>query len=306
LPLPARYYKMDNYFRYFPTSEKDELWGVTVLNTGYTHIEASSSYPPEDHPAHHSFSWDKGRVLQEYQLIYITKGSGIFQSTDNKKHTVTTGSMVILFPNERHRYKPDTDTGWDEYWVGFKGNIIENMVANNFFTRDKPVINVGFNETVMNLFLDIIRLSKDEKSGYQPAISGAVVYLLGQVYSASQQSSLQEKDLVELTVSKARIIFRDKINDDITPEKVAEELKVGYSWFRKVFKKYTGIAPGQYIIQLKIQKAKELLSDASKPIKQIAYELQFESPLYFAKVFKEKAGVTPAAYRDEILGKHKF
>jgi AraC-like DNA-binding protein len=288
---------MDNYFRYFPTSDRDELWGVTVLNAGCTQIHRSSNYPPVNHPPHHNFNWDKGRVLQEYQLIYITKGNGIFESSENKKHQITSGTMMLLFPGERHRYRPDADTGWDEYWVGFKGSIIDNIIKHQFFSPEKPIYHIGFSETVMNLFMDIIRISKEERAGYQPAISGAIVYLLGQLYSAEQQSILYQKDLVELTVSKARVIFRSKIYEDITPEKVAEELQVGYSWFRKVFKKHTGIAPGQYIIQLKIQKAKELLSDPSKSIKEIAYQLRFDSALYFSKIFKEKTGVSPTAYR---------
>jgi len=297
---------MDNYFRYFPTSNKDDLWGITVLNAGCTHINASENYPPAHHPSHYSFNWDKGRVLQEYQLIYITRGSGIFEWSKNQKRVVSTGSMIMLFPGERHRYRPNAKTGWDEYWVGFTGSVIGNMISNGFFTQDNPVLHIGFNETIMNLFLDIIRLLKDEKAGYQPAVSGAVVYLLGQLYSAKQQNTLQEKDLVELIVSKARMILRAQMQNDITPEKVAEELSVGYSWFRKVFKKYTGMAPGQYLIQLRIQKAKELLSDTSKTIKEIAYELRFETSLYFSKVFKEKTGLTPTAYREEIFGKTRF
>jgi AraC-like DNA-binding protein len=72
---------------------------------------------------------------------------------------------------------------------------------------------------------------------------------------------------------------------------------VGYSWFRKIFKNYTGMAPGQYLIQLKIEKSKELLCDTSKSIKEIAYELKFDNNFYFSKQFKEKTGLTPAQFR---------
>jgi AraC-like DNA-binding protein len=107
-------------------------------------------------------------------------------------------------------------------------------------------------------------------------------------------------------VSKARVIFSEKVYEKISPEAVAEELQIGYSLFRKVFKKYTGLAPGQYLIQLKIQKAKELLADPTKLIKEIAYDLNMESSLYFGKLFKEKTGITPVEYRNQVLKKHKF
>ena len=54
---------------------------------------------------------------------------------------------------------------------------------------------------------------------------------------------LEEIDLVELTVSKARVIFRSKIYEEIDLKNIADELSISYSWFRKVFKKYTGLAP---------------------------------------------------------------
>jgi AraC-like DNA-binding protein len=296
---------MDNYYLYFPVSEKDESWGLTVLNVGNSKIEKFSSYPPTNHPSHHNFSWDTGRVLQEYQLIYITRGSGIFES-ENCKEEVTEGSVILLHPNEKHRYKPNPNTGWDEIWVGFKGDFIDNVIEKDYFDPAKAVFHIGFNEIIVNLFNDIIKVAKAEKPGYQPVISGAIVYLLGLLHSEQQQSTLQEKDITEIIVSKARVIFREKLYEKISPEEVAAELQVGYSWFRKVFKKYTGLAPGQYLIQLKIQKGKELLADPSKLIKEIAYELHLESSLYFSKLFKEKVGLTPAEYRKQILKKHQF
>ncbi|MBL4676609.1 MAG: helix-turn-helix transcriptional regulator [Mucilaginibacter sp.] len=79
-------------------------------------------------------------------------------------------------------------------------------------------------------------------------------------------------------------------------------MQVGYSWFRKAFKSYTGLSPGQYYIQLKIERAKELLNNPEIPIKQIAYDLRFDNYYYFSKMFKEKTGTAPTYYRNRALG----
>lgn len=297
---------MLNFFKYLPSSSKDESWGLSVLNTGCTRIEKERCYPPESHPAHHQFTWEKGRVLQEYQLIYIASGSGVFESSASAQQVVGEGSLILLFPGISHRYKPDKATGWDEYWVGFKGEIVENLIQQNFFSPADAVFTIGFNESVMNVYQDIIRVAREEKPGYQPLLSGAILYLLGHLYSSKQQLTQTETDQVEVTVSKARTLFRSMIFEDASPEKVASELNVGYSWFRKIFKKYTGLAPGQYLIQLKIQTAKELLANPNKQIKEIAFELQFESPMYFTKLFKDKVGITPAQYREQVLNRQPF
>ena len=291
---------MVNYYKYLPVSEADESWGLSVLNTGCTQIEAGSGYPYTSHPEHHYFNWEKGRVLHEFQVIYITKGGGIFESKNGGKQTITEGSIIFLFPNERHRYKPDKKTGWNEYWVGFNGNIVNNLLSKKFFTPANPVIPVGYHEPLLHLFQEIIDKTKEEKAGYQPLIAGAVLHLLGTIYSLSQQGKFSGQD-IDAIVNKARLLFRSNIDKHISPEDVAQELQISYSKFRKIFKDYTGLAPGQFQIQLKIHKAKELLTNTNKSVKEIAFELNFESNFYFSKLFKEKVGLTPGEFRSKHL-----
>ncbi|WP_205510584.1 helix-turn-helix domain-containing protein [Longitalea arenae] len=290
---------MVNYYKYLPVSEEDESWGLSVLNTGCTHIVAGSSYPYATHPAHHYFNWEKGRVLHEFQVIYITQGGGIFESKSSGPQTITAGSVILLFPEERHRYKPDERTGWDEYWVGCNGPIVENLLHKKFFTPHHPVIPVGYHESLVHLFQEIIHTTREEKAGYQPLIAGTVLHLLGNIYSLSQQEKFSGQD-VEAIVDKARLLFRSNIDQNYSPVDVAHELQISYSRFRKIFKEYTGLAPGQFQIQLKIHKAKELLTTTTKSVKEIAFELNFESNFYFSKLFKEKTGVTPGEFRKGV------
>jgi AraC-like DNA-binding protein len=288
---------MTNYYKYLPVSEEDESWGLTVLNTGCTRLLPGDVYPLKSHPAHHYFNWNKGRVLHEYQVIYITKGQGMFESDSAGARTITAGTVILLCPDERHRYKPDPKTGWDEYWVGFTGKIINNLYSKKFFDPAQPDLPVGFHESLLHIFLEIIDKTKEEKAGYQPLIAGAVLHLLGHIYSASQQHKFEGPD-IDL-VNKARLLFRSNIDQDISPVDVANELQISYSRFRKIFKEYTGLAPGQFQIQLKIHKAKELLLDPARSVKEIAYALNFESNFYFSKLFKEKTGMTPLAFRKQ-------
>jgi AraC-like DNA-binding protein len=293
---------MENYYQYFEAGDNASR-GVCLLNTGSTRIEKNSHYPPSAHPSHHNFNWQDGRVLQEYQLIYITRGGGLFES-ETCRQEVTEGSLILLQPGERHRYRPHAHSGWDETWVGFRGNMIDDIVRDNCCGHGHAVFNVGFNDTVVSLFNDIRRYSMASKPGYQSVISGAVIYLLGLISAGSQQgraSGTKKTFSSELSkesmVQRARAIFRDRVCDKISPEQVAEELQVSYSLFRKAFKQQTGVAPGQYLLDLKLQLARQLLADPTIQIKEIAYRLNMESPLYFGKLFKDKLGMTPSEYR---------
>jgi len=287
---------MVNYYKYLPVSKEDESWGLTVLNAGCTHIEATNDYPFKDHPAHHNFNWNSWRILQEYQVIYITNGQGIFESDSYKQTTVKAGTIIVLFPNERHRYKPDSHTGWDEYWVGIKGDIIDNLVTSGYLRPDNPCLYIGFNDSIFDIYNCIIEKTREERSGYQPLVSGAVLHLIGACHAAVKQSTAENKE-AENIINRSRLLFRSNISNAYSPEQAAQELNVGYSWFRKLFKNYTGLSPGQYYLQLKIEKAKDLLSNSNVPVKEISIALNFESSFYFSKIFKEKTGLRPTEYR---------
>ena len=290
---------MLNYYKYLPLSAEDESWGLSVLNAGSTHVLPGTAYPGREHPAHHSFDWAKGRVLQEHQVIYITGGTGSFESDNGGKRKIGAGTIILLFPGERHRYRPDKKTGWDEYWVGFRGAITQRLFEKKFFRPENPIIDMGFNEELLSLFQGIIDHAHKEKAGYQPLVAGIVMHILGLVYTRSQQDKFEGQD-IDPIVDKARVLFRANIEQQISPTDVARELQISYSRFRKIFKEYTGLAPGQFQIQLKIHRAKELLADPGKLIKEIAYDLNFESGFYFSKLFKEKTGLTPQQFRRRL------
>ena len=95
----------------------------------------------------------------------------------------------------------------------------------------------------------------------------------------------------------------DNIDSNIKFEELAQELGIGYSWFRRMFRHYTGFAPAQYLLQTKLNKAKELVIGTSLSMKQISVMLGFESQYYFSKIFKKKMGMSPNKMRNNFQKK---
>lgn len=290
---------MIDFYKYLPVSQEDEDWGLSVLNAGRTHIESSTEYPAQNHPDHHRFNWKNWRILDEYQVIYITGGQGVFESESCNEIEVKAGSIILLFPKEKHRYRPNANTGWDEHWVGLRGNILDGLVNSGYLNPASACSYIGFNDEVLSLYNSIIDNIKAERPGYQPLVSGAVLHLIGMCHAILKRSANANKD-EETIIDKARLLFRSNICNVYSAHQAAKELNVGYSWFRKLFKSYTGLSPGQYYIQLKIEKAKELLRNENASIKSISFELNFQSSFYFSKIFKEKAGLNPRQFRKTI------
>ncbi len=97
--------------------------------------------------------------------------------------------------------------------------------------------------------------------------------------------------------------MRDNTKNNLSPQQIAQSLNISYSWFRRIFKQYTGFSPAQYQMEIRIQKSKELLTSTTMPVKEISYDLNFESTSYFVTFFKAKTDLSPTEYRNKVHGK---
>src|SRR5258708_4228054 len=293
---------MENYYKYLPVSGEDESWGLCVLNAGGSRGQRDEEYPAKGHRRHHYFAWDDGRILHdEYQVIYITRGEGVFESASTGVVPVKEGTILLLFPNEWHRFRPNRDKGWNEYWVGFHGVIADNLIRADFFHPGAAAFSIGVKEEVLQLILEILEQATKEESGYQPRIAGAVLHLLGKIHSLRRQHYFRGETHMEMIVNKGRFLIREQFDSNLSIGDISEKLNVSYWSFRQCLKKCTGMSPGQYMIQLKIDKARQLLSQTQKSTKKISFELIFSSGYYFSTLFKEKTGCSPESYRKGVL-----
>jgi AraC-like DNA-binding protein len=290
---------------YLAIQARDEDWGIVVTTVGYQFISPGSAYPLSRHPGRYNFSPLDRRTLNEYQLIYITKGSGCFISQSAGQQKVCEGMAMLLFPGEWHSYYPDFDTGWDEYWVGFRGPYIDRWIENHFFTRYCPLLRVGHSASILRLYEGILDMARKEKTGCQQMISGMVLHMLGAVY-CKWKNSLFRDSCIENKILEARQIIADSLEGTFSQEDVAAKLGMGYSWFRRMFKEYTGVPPAQYRLQQKLLRAKELLTGTSMNISEVAYKLHFENVSQFSTFFRKKTGLTPSRFREEYFTKHNY
>lgn len=284
--------------KYFNISDTDEAWGIVVTTIGYQPIPPNSSYPRSQHPKSHVFNPENGRILKEYQLIYISEGKGWFESESCKRQEVKAGTMILLFPNEWHTYEPNKETGWFEYWVGFRGEHIDNRVKAGFFTPQNPVYHIGFNSSIISSYEYITNYALEEKSAYQQIISSIVLYILGMVYYEYRNEAFNDSFAIS-KINEARTIMKQDTGFNMSPEDIAKNLGVSYSWFRKMFKQYVDVSPAQYQANMKLLRAKELLDNTELSITDITYKLGFNAISQFSTFFRKKTGIPPLQYRKE-------
>ena len=284
--------------KYLVVNPRDVQWGLTVNTVGYEEIGVADTYPTRGHADGYYFDIDKGRVLNEYQLLYITEGEGVFNSAHAKDVPLKAGDLFLLFPGEWHSYYPTGKHGWKSYWIGFKGKNVDDRVKAGFLSVEKPIYHVGFSADIIRLYEEAYKRAQEEAPYLQQILAGIVNHLVGLMYALERSMELSKDHTRVDMINLARLRIRESLEVDLTIQQVAEDLGVSYSNFRKLFKEFTGISPALYQQDLRLQRAKELLATTTLSIKEIAYRLRFESPDYFSSKFKIKTGKKPSEFRN--------
>ena len=292
----------DIHLKYLAVNRNDLDWGIAVNSVGTQTVGPGDPYPPTGHPSRYLFTEERGRILNEYQILYITEGKGYFKSASlPHKVNVGRGTFFVLFPGEWHTYRPDPSTGWTEYWIGLQGRLADYWMEKDFFSLSRPVFQVGLHNEIVNLYQEAIQTALKQESGFQQRLMGIVTHLMGLGLCFNRQEAFSE---VNEQINQAKILISDQFRT-ISPEEVADKLCMGYSNFRKIFKEYTGFSPAKYIQEVRFAKVKEALTNSTLPVKQIAYDMGFENYDYFFTAFRRITGMTPTAYRDMTQGRKR-
>lgn len=286
--------------KYLVANDRDAQWGLTVNTVGYEEIKPGDDYPTRGHADGYYFDVNKGRILNEYQLLYLTEGEGTFHSASVKSARIKEGDIFLLFPGEWHSYNPTQSIGWKSYWIGFKGKNMDDRIQAGFLSPQKPIYHIGYSSDVVYLYKEAYKTAVQEAAYSQQLLAGIVNHLIGLMYSLERNNILgRDAERVQL-VNKVRLRIRESLESSLTIQQIATELGISYSNLRKLFKEYTGIAPAMYQQDLRLQRAKELLATTNISIKEIAYKLNFDSPDYFSSKFKIKTGVKPSDFRKSM------
>ena len=222
--------------KYITQNDRDEQWGLTVCSVGYQKSLPGEPYPCGNHNQEYLFQPERGRMLHEYQLLYVAEGEGILETRTAGKMRVKAGDMFLIHPGEWHTYAPDPEIGWKEYWIGFSGVNVDSRVAAGFLSLESPIYNIGYNETVIELYREAIRVAKKQEKYFQQLLAGIVNHLLGLMFMISSNRVQVDSSIPKL-MDKARAYMQESVESDLEMPAVAEYLNIGYSTFRHEFKK---------------------------------------------------------------------
>jgi AraC-like DNA-binding protein len=284
-----------DFSRYCVEPPDAAAWGIAVTGCGRQTCAAGSPYPPSGHPADHLFSWENGRVLGACQIVFIAAGSGLFESKATGLVPVRAGTALVVLPGVWHRYAPDPKTGWTEQWIELRGSTPTALFKKGALEPARAPEPMARARDLEAMLTAIETRMADSTAVFDPEVAALGLQVLALVVEGPRVRA-PERAITSL-VERAERRLLESVDTPPAIPGLARELGVAYSYFRREFKRHTGLAPYQYVRRLRLEKARRMIGGSSESLQAISERLGFASPFHLSSAFKKQYGQSPDHWR---------
>lgn len=290
-------------YHYFEVGEREIGTGLYLTSVGWGGVSAGESYPAPGHPEDYDFSWTRGRLLTDTALVFIGTGKGEFETREGKS-TWLPGQAVLLPPGMWHRYRPLRDSGWTEYWVTFSGELTgrlwqqwEGALAIQPMPVRSPSAFARDFERFIGTVMRAARGTDDHAKPQPLTWLAAGLDLLGRFV----EEHLEDNPVSPGggVVDHALRFIRNHCHRPLTVQQVAAAVGVTRRTLERKFAEAAGRSPRQELEWLRVQRARKMLLETRRPIKEIAYQCGFRESRGLIRGCHRWLGVAPGKLREE-------
>jgi AraC family transcriptional regulator len=230
----------------------------------------------------------------KYALVYVIRGTGEYVDPSGNSHPLCPGSVFQRHPNVQHSTYLNPESGWRECFLDFGAGLYEALTAYRIIKPDKFVYNPQPDKAVEREIFNLMVRLENSVDSELPYIVSDTISFLSRLTKRCESVAL---DAMDVFIDESCAYFTRNPEKRFDLEKYCSKRGVGYENFRKRFRLKTGVSPGRYIINRRVDAACEMLRMSKTQIGQIALALGYDSPFEFSAQFKKVTGVSPKHYR---------
>lgn len=242
------------------------------------------------------------QVLDYYLVHYVMSGKGTY-TCNGSSYTLSAGQCFFIFPGELESYAADHQDPWKYRWIAFSGAEAAQLLGERNITSSNPIITVSDHKRMSILFYQVFQTLHEAAAGCAIKADGYFRIILGNLQSTKGLYLSQEKDEpsseAEQQLEKAIRWLTYQYAQPISLTQMAQSLGYHRTHLSKLFRQRTGLSPMQYLMKIRMERAKSLLLQPLT-IQQVASSVGFHDPLYFSKQFKKWYGVPPSEYKANL------
>lgn len=247
---------------------------------------------------------ERPRGIPEHILILNLSGEGWIRM-EGRLWTIHPHSIVFIPANTPHAYGADESVPWNIYWMHLCGFQADAFLTWKQSIMPEPVVILSSVECIIELFETALRYSI---AVYDDATLARLVALANQILAEIvlvREVSEHRAKKVEGRIIRTIRFMQESLNQDLALEDLARKATLSVPHFCALFKAHTGTTPLRFFTRLRLQRACELMEDSNMNVKMVAEKMGFADPFYFGRVFKKIMGITPAAYRKQLIRRNQ-
>lgn len=242
-----------------------------------------------------------------YEFTYLYECKGIYH-IDDRRYKVKRGDIILFPPGCKHEEIIPEGDQFNIFVIGLEGfdfSSIPGFYHN--FNMNIPFLDTGDHVGAISACCEEIRKEiLSAEVGYRHIIKALIEKLLVLIIRSKSNKSLSsssERESLCIDYSdKKSIVDRTKqyidfyYSSKISLEDIAHNIYLSPAYIIKIFKEVTGETPINYLIKVRINKAKELLSQEKVPLSEVAEMVGYEDIVHFSKLFKKYTGFSPKQF----------
>ncbi|MEF9962327.1 MAG: helix-turn-helix domain-containing protein [Erysipelotrichaceae bacterium] len=256
----------------------------TKLNPCLIHVAKMQFYKEWDHNYHSHYYTE---------MFYVTQGSANFL-VEEELIELKENDLVILDPNTSHLLIKNNDASFKYIALG-----VEDIIFNNEDDTDNfHKLNDCNPQDILFYLKKIVQESENTNIYYEEKCQSYLELLFINILNAFHQTlelTILHRNNKECDFIKHYI--DNHFQENITLEDLSKQTFVNKFYLSHTFKKNIGISPINYMIECRIEKAKDLLITTEYSVDQISAFIGFSSQSYFSQIFKKKTTKSPNQYR---------
>jgi len=238
------------------------------------------------------------RTIQHHELAFFTGGKGGI-IIENKRYSVKEGMLFYICPDVLHSIEIDTED------ICFRS--VHFSYAHVSFNDSKWAIRdevkmlpLHFAQEIKDYYHidDIFKKLVDSWNAKLPGYEFVTKTLLQQLLIAISQNIRKQNQKYSTSLKMEKIIkyMHQNINNRVTLTELSELVQLSSPYLSRTFKETTGYCVMEFFNKMKIDKAKELIIEGNKKVKDVAQVLGFTDEFYFSRIFKKIEGISPSEY----------
>jgi len=252
-----------------------------------------------------------GPAIRDHdQIHFVLSGKGDV-TINHQRFSVSEGQMFYTPEGSMWYLESDEASPWRYMWIGFCGEWGKRLLDGIGINQKRLTADIADISMARKLSIQLAEAMKEDTSyiGMMPCFWRIIQELMrtkGYVpHSKKRPESRKEKQHDARIVEIVRRIERDYMSE-ITVNELAAELSVSRAWLSRCFKEVTGKTIKEYVTDLRISHAKDLLTQTPIPIAEVAAACGYADAMFFSRMFKKVTGCTPSQWRAGNNGRMQF